>query len=252
MNGGGLYPPPPPHPHPPWPGKPPAAPRHPPLAASEAEIAIEWTRVLGILAVGATLIIGDLLERHHIHILPEAAVGVLIGALCAAMTSYLDDDAMLDDERFNFYVFTDYLLPPISALPRHPPVARRMCLATERSSLCVCTVFEAGYNMQSRPFFANLGPTCFFAFVGTFTSAVVVGGLVYVAGQLGLCYPLGGLASLTFGRRHCLHPYHRRLLSTSCCHTSHHRLPHHHHPLPLLPDPHRPLHLAASSRRPTR
>ncbi len=167
--------------------------------------------MLGILAVGATLIIGDLLERHHIHILPEAAVGVLIGALCAAMTSYLDDDAMLDDERFNFYVFTDYLLPPISALPRHPPVARRMCLATERSSLCVCTVFEAGYNMQSRPFFANLGPTCFFAFVGTFTSAVVVGGLVYVAGQLGLCYPLGGLASLTFGRRHCLHPYHRHL-----------------------------------------
>ena len=134
---------------------------------------MEWTRVLGILAVGATLVIGHLLERNHIHILPEAAVGVLIGALCAAATTYLHDDAMLDGERFNFYVFTDYLLPPI--------------------------IFEAGYNMEVRPFFTNLGPTCFFAFVGTFCSAAAVGGIVYGAGQIGLCYPLSGLASLTFG-----------------------------------------------------
>ena len=129
--------------------------------------------MLGILAVGATLAIGHLLERNHIHILPEAAVGVLVGALCAAATTYLHDDAMLDGERFNFYVFTDYLLPPI--------------------------IFEAGYNMEVRPFFNNLGPTCFFAFVGTFSSAAAVGGIVYYAGQLGLCYPLSGLASLTFG-----------------------------------------------------
>ena len=95
-----------------------------PLPSAEAEVAIEWTRVLGILAVGATLAIGHLLERNHIHILPEAAVGVLIGALSAAATTYLHDDAMLDGERFNFYVFTDYLLPPI--------------------------IFEAGYNMEVR------------------------------------------------------------------------------------------------------
>ena len=46
--------------------------------------------------------------------------------------------------------------------------------------------------------------------IGISFSAALVGGLVFAAGQLGLCYPLGGLASLTFGRRHCLHPYHRR------------------------------------------
>ena len=162
--------PPPPFPRPPPPPRPPFP---SPLGAAEAEVAIEWTRVLGILAVGATLVIGHLLERNHIHILPEAAVGVLVGALCAAATTYLHDDAMLDGERFNFYVFTDYLLPPI--------------------------IFEAGYNMEVRPFFTNLGPTCFFAFVGTFCSAAAVGGIVFGAGQLGLCYPLSGLASLTFG-----------------------------------------------------
>ena len=167
----GLPPPPPParlkH------GAPPVQPRAPPLAAYDAEIAIEWTRVVGILAIATTLIIGELLERNHFHMLPEAAVGVLVGALCAFGTSYLGSWAMLEDERFSFNVFTDYLLPPI--------------------------IFEAGYNMEARPFFANLGPTCFFAFAGTFISAAVVGGIVYEAGQLGLCYPLGGLASLTFG-----------------------------------------------------
>ena len=168
-----MEPPPPPFPRPPPWIHPPAGPRHPPLAAAQAEVAVEWTRVLGILAVGATLVIGHLLERNRIHILPEAAVGVLIGALCAASTAYLHDDAMLDDERFNFYIFADYLLPPI--------------------------IFEAGFNMEVRPFFTNLGPTCFFAFVGTFCSAAVVGAIVYAAGQLGLCYPLSGLAALTFG-----------------------------------------------------
>ncbi len=57
-------------------GAPPVAPRAPPLPALEAEIAIEWTRVVGILAIAFTLINGELPERHHIHWLPEAAVGV--------------------------------------------------------------------------------------------------------------------------------------------------------------------------------
>ena len=60
-------------------------------------------------------------------------------------------------------------------------------------------IFEAGYNMNVGAFVENMGPTMFFAFVGTFASTFVVGGLVWYAGQLGLCYPLGLLASLTFG-----------------------------------------------------
>ena len=39
----------------------------------------------------------------------------------------------------------------------------------------------------------------FFAFIGTFLSTFVVGGIVWYGGQLGLCYPMGLLASLTFG-----------------------------------------------------
>jgi len=75
--------------------------------------------------------------------------------------------------RFDFEFFMTFLLPPI--------------------------IFEAGYNMNVRAFFGNLGPTAFFAFIGTFASTFIVGGIVWYAGQLGYCYPLGLLASLTFG-----------------------------------------------------
>eukprot|EP01048_Picozoa_sp_COSAG05_P017261 COSAG05_NODE_2328_length_3230_cov_2.151070_1_plen_55_part_00 len=50
------------------------------------------------------------------------------------------------DERFFFFV----LLPPI--------------------------IFEAGYNMQRRKFFQNIGAICVYAFVGTTLSASIIGG----------------------------------------------------------------------------
>ena len=80
---------------------------------------------------------------------------------------------MLLDQRFSAEFFMVWLLPPI--------------------------IFAAGYNMDVKAFFANLGPTMLLAFRGTVLSTFVVGGLVFAAGQAKLCYPLGGLASLFFG-----------------------------------------------------
>ena len=80
---------------------------------------------------------------------------------------------MAEHEKFDFEFFMIWLLPPI--------------------------IFEAGYNMNVAKFMQNIGPTMFYAFVGTFLSTFVVGGVVYAAGQLGICYPLGLLASLVFG-----------------------------------------------------
>ena len=54
-------------------------------------------------------------------------------------------------------------------------------------------------QMNVGAFVNNLGPTMFYAFIGTFASTFVVGGIVWQAGQMGLCYPLGMLAALTFG-----------------------------------------------------
>ena len=80
---------------------------------------------------------------------------------------------MLAAEQFDYEFFMIWLLPPI--------------------------IFEAGFNMNASSFFNNIGPTMFFAFIGTFASTFIVGGAIYAAGQAGLCYPLGLLACLVFG-----------------------------------------------------
>ena len=141
-------------------------------AANEKETMFLWACVLGILALAVTLAIGAILEQRHVRRLPEAGVGVLVGAMSAALASNLNAD-MLDDERFDFEFFLVWLLPPI--------------------------IFAAGFNIDLNAFFGSLGPTLFFAFIGTLLSTFVVGGLVYGAGQLGWCYPLGLCAALVFG-----------------------------------------------------
>ena len=142
--------------------------------------ALLWACVIGLGALVLTLLIGRALERRHLHRLPHSGVGVFIGAVCAGVVRWVAassasrvDDDVLKDEQFDYEVFMVFLLPPI--------------------------IFEAGFNIDAPSTMRNLGPTVFFAFVGTTFSTFVVGGLVYLAGVLGLCYPLGLLASLTFG-----------------------------------------------------
>ena len=143
------------------------------LHETEAEeVSQDPAYVVGILATALTFIVGYYVEHNHINWLPEAAIGVLIGAF-AAYICKMYHAPFERTLRFDFEFFMTFLLPPI--------------------------IFEAGYNMNVRAFFGNLGPTAFFAFIGTFASTFIVGGIVWYAGQLGYCYPLGLLASLTFG-----------------------------------------------------
>jgi sodium/hydrogen exchanger 8 len=156
---------------------------------SEAEAALEeeekeesmtkWSIVVGMLSLAATFAGGFLFETsfppgHWLHgRVPEAAIGVTVGCFVAAGARVLGGTLMMDAERFDFEFFMTWLLPPI--------------------------IFEAGFNMNVPIFMANLGPTMFFAFLGTFASTFVVGGIVYAAGQAGLCYPMSLLAALVFG-----------------------------------------------------
>jgi len=134
----------------------------------------DWSIVLSICALGATFYFGSILERNHVDWLPEAAVGVLLGfGTTFALKSTTFGSELLEYEQFDFEFFVVWLLPPI--------------------------IFEAGFNMDVESFFENIWPTVTLAFLGTLVSTFIVGGLVWGAGQLGLCYPLSLLASLTFG-----------------------------------------------------
>ena len=142
--------------------------------AERDEGVFRWTLVLGILAVFATIAVGEQCERAHLYRVPEAAVGVLLGVCCGGFaSSVVQDDQMVRDEAFDAEFFMVWLLPPI--------------------------IFAAGFNLNIGAFFASIVPTLLLAFLGTCLSAAVVGGIVYAAGQLGLCYALSGLASLFFG-----------------------------------------------------
>lgn len=79
-----------------------------------------------------------------------------------------------------------------------------MCSHAHYETPCLVTYTTPSPTVLCCPcalqaFMANIGPTLLLAFVGTVLSASIVGVLVWLAGQLGLCYPLGLLASLTFG-----------------------------------------------------
>jgi sodium/hydrogen exchanger 8 len=142
-------------------------------AELEEELEMKWGYVVGILALGVTFIGGYILEHNHITRMPEAGVGMIAGALAAAGAIATGHEHMAAHDQFDFEFFMTWLLPPI--------------------------IFEAGYNMNVGAFVENMAPTMFFAFVGTFASTFIVGGIVWYAGQIGLCYPLGMLAALTFG-----------------------------------------------------
>jgi len=45
-------------------------------------------------------------------------------------------------------------------------------------------IFEAGYNMDKKPFFKNFGGIMMYAFLGTFISAVVVSCIIYGVGMI--------------------------------------------------------------------
>ena len=142
-------------------------------AEERSEDVFKWTLLVGIVAVASTIAIGEQLERRHMHRVPEAAIGVLLGVGCAAIAAFMHDDEMMRDETFDSEFFMVYLLPPI--------------------------IFAAGFNLNIPAFFASIVPTLLLAFVGTCLSALVVAGIVYGAGQIGLCYPMSWLASFFFG-----------------------------------------------------
>lgn len=139
----------------------------------EEEEISRWAAVAGISLLAATFIGGHMLERARIHRLPEAGLGVLLGLAAAGANEALGSREMAGKMKFNYEFFMVVLLPPI--------------------------IFEAGFNMNVTAFLRNIGPTALFAFAGTTFSTFVVGAAVYYAGQFGLCYPMGLLASLTFG-----------------------------------------------------
>jgi hypothetical protein len=128
---------------------------------SEHAVNLGVALVLGLLLVA--LVIGHALEIRHVKALHEAGGALLVGVVGGAVLRWSGGEgggvlavthaAVLGVARFDEKFFFFVLLPPI--------------------------ILEAGYNMQRRKFFQNIGAICMYAFIGTLMSTAVIAGVLY-------------------------------------------------------------------------
>lgn len=95
---------------------------------------------------------------NRIYYLPESAVSMLVGVVIGGITTIVAHDLTL--YRFSPEFFFFVLLPPI--------------------------IFEAGYSLERKRFFENIGAITLFAMIGTITSTFIVGYLTFYVGKIGL------------------------------------------------------------------
>ncbi|XP_013381445.1 sodium/hydrogen exchanger 8 isoform X2 [Lingula anatina] len=130
--------------------------------------------VLSVIAL-CVLIIHVLLKFNFTY-LPESIaiviVGTILGGILKLFSSYGIGNWQ-SEEAFDPTMFFLILLPPI--------------------------IFESGYNLHKGNFFQNFGSILVFAVIGTFISAMIIGGGVYLLGLAQVAYKLSLVESFAFG-----------------------------------------------------
>ena len=154
-------------------------------AADERVAAFSMTVM--ILIVLLTLMLGVMLKHYKSRWLHSSGAALLLGIAVGCfvfLTLEASYESMPETMRYSLRAFAQcmrfdtkffflVLLPPL--------------------------VFEAGYTLHPTTFFNNSDAISTFAFVGSLTSAIATGVLMYSAGLLGLCYKFSLKSSMLFG-----------------------------------------------------
>lgn len=115
--------------------------------------------LLFVVILGLCILSAYLIKQNSLYYLPESAAAIMVGAVVGCLTRALYPSAEeLDFLTFEPEIFFFLLLPPI--------------------------IFEAGYTLRKKDFFANFWTISLFAVFGTIISSFVVGYLVYLMGIL--------------------------------------------------------------------
>jgi len=111
------------------------------------------------LTIIACLLLAYTIRRFRIYSLPESAGALLVGVVVGGCARLAVGDNL---ELFEFSpeVFFFFLLPPI--------------------------IFEAGYSLDRKGFFENIGAITLYAMLGTIISTFVVGYICFFAAKIGL------------------------------------------------------------------
>eukprot|EP00455_Lapot_gusevi_P017399 TRINITY_DN1927_c0_g1_i5.p2 TRINITY_DN1927_c0_g1~~TRINITY_DN1927_c0_g1_i5.p2 ORF type:complete len:566 (-),score=199.10 TRINITY_DN1927_c0_g1_i5:224-1921(-) len=114
--------------------------------------------LLFVMVVGVCLYFDFKIKKHQLYFIPESAASMLIGFLLGGLATWTTTDEA-EVVKFNANLFFFILLPPI--------------------------VFEAGYTLDRKSFFSNIGSILVFAVVGTSISTVIVGYGLFSAAKNG-------------------------------------------------------------------
>jgi sodium/hydrogen exchanger 8 len=129
---------------------------------------------LVVVLILLCLLMGGIIKKYKFHYLPESGAYIFIGFVVGAFLNLTSNEEK-QTLQFDGEVFFFVLLPPI--------------------------IFEAGYTLKRKDFFANFGSISMFAVVGTVITALMFGYFLYFFAYFGLI-PLDGsnpLECLLFG-----------------------------------------------------
>lgn len=134
------------------------------VQSSNGEAAHEFgalNTLLLVVILGLCILSAYLIKKNSLYYLPESAVAIMVGVVVGGMAKLVYPSV----EELNFLSFEPelfffLLLPPI--------------------------IFEAGYSLKKKEFFANFWTISLYTVFGTLISTFVIGFLVYWAGLMGM------------------------------------------------------------------
>jgi len=132
--------------------------------------------LLLVVILGLCVLSAYLIKQNSFYYLPESACAILVGMIvgCLAKAIYPSSEEM-EFLSFEPQMFFFLLLPPI--------------------------IFEAGYSLRKKDFFANFWTVSLYAVFGTIISTFIIGYLVYAVGLTGMAHidTSSPLEALMFG-----------------------------------------------------
>lgn len=117
--------------------------------------------LLLVVVLGICILFSYLIKQNSIYYIPESAAAMLVGVVIGGLARVLSpSQEELDFLSFEPEIFFFLLLPPI--------------------------IFEAGYSLRKKSFFANFWTILLYAVGGTLVSTFIIGYAIYFLGIMGV------------------------------------------------------------------